>query len=547
MRAAWLSCLAISRLRRYYLSDDEQDLGASILHFTHAILLPFHFSTEGGPNPISAFLFLTRALLYRLQRFKNLSDLKCCIQYLHHLRDRSLEPFDVSYYDVTSLLTLPLAHQVFLEPERAVQAIEEMSILCRALLASDASMDPPLEDAITNLARAVNHVIVQSEDQPSEQVIGCLREANRRLPGLHEASTALSWSLFMRFNETKSHNDYEDAKAVLDQIITSHSESNAVNPGGHVKEASSLAATLAFGRWAFYQKPEYLEEAISRRRSHLNKMSLEDLEHGNEIHHSLMRLERRRCDEFGIAHDLPEQHFGVIDNPPFSQLAASLDNSNICPLDAKDWNLHFAAVASMYRITDKAEIEEGVKYCRVLLASFRTGPGHLGRQILTVMLGERFLHAFRCTGKSEYLEESITIFRGMLKIPNAQWIHFRVLRELISSLTFRFELLRDRKDFYEIMQSFPVAANDTYTKIPDRFEISCQWARVARASGHISISTAYDNAMLLMQETLTFAPTLEIQHSHLVTVQYDYETLPLDHASYLIHIGQLPQAIETLE
>src|SRR6266850_2941794 len=97
------------------------------------------------------------------------------------------------------------------------------------------------------------------------------------------------------------------------------------------------------------------------------------------------------------------------------------------------------------------------------------------------------------------------------------------------------------------MQFFPAAANDTYVKTPDRFEVSCQWARVAWVSGHTSISTAYDNAILLMQETLTFAPTLEIQHSHLVTVQYDYETLPLDHASYLIHIGQLRQAIETLE
>jgi CHAT domain-containing protein len=135
----------------------------------------------------------------------------------------------------------------------------------------------------------------------------------------------------------------------------------------------------------------------------------------------------------------------------------------------------------------------------------------------------------------------------MLKIPNAQWIHFRVLRQLIFSLTFRFKLLDDRKDFHEIMQLFPAAANDTHAKIPDRFGVSCQWARVARASGHTSISTAYDNAISLMQETLTFAPTLEIQHSHLVTLQYDYETLPLDHASYLIHIGQLRQAIETLE
>ena len=43
--------------------------------------------------------------------------------------------------------------------------------------------------------------------------------------------------------------------------------------------------------------------------------------------------------------------------------------------------------------------------------------------------------------------------------------------------------------------------------------------------------------MSLMQEALIFAPTLEIQHSHLVMMCYDIEKLPLDYASYLVHIG----------
>jgi len=50
-----------------------------------------------------------------------------------------------------------------------------------------------------------------------------------------------------------------------------------------------------------------------------------------------------------------------------------------------------------------------------------------------------------------------------------------------------------------------------------------------------------------MQEALTFGPTLEVQHSHLVTIRYDIEKLPLDYASYLANIGQLKEAIETLE
>ncbi|KAI9509775.1 CHAT domain-containing protein [Russula earlei] len=58
---------------------------------------------------------------------------------------------------------------------------------------------------------------------------------------------------------------------------------------------------------------------------------------------------------------------------------------------------------------------------------------------------------------------------------------------------------------------------------------------------------AYDHAMSLMQDSLTFAPTLDTQHSQLVTRRGFYGVLPLDYASYLIQLGELRQAIETLE
>jgi hypothetical protein len=50
-----------------------------------------------------------------------------------------------------------------------------------------------------------------------------------------------------------------------------------------------------------------------------------------------------------------------------------------------------------------------------------------------------------------------------------------------------------------------------------------------------------------MHESLEFAPTLEIQHFRLVTMRDEYEKLPLDYASYQVHIGQLTEAIATLE
>jgi hypothetical protein len=64
---------------------------------------------------------------------------------------------------------------------------------------------------------------------------------------------------------------------------------------------------------------------------------------------------------------------------------------------------------------------------------------------------------------------------------------------------------------------------------------------------HSSTSTAYNSALLLLQDSLVFSPTLETQHFHLVTMRDNYERLPLDYAPYQVHIGQLKEAIETLE
>jgi CHAT domain-containing protein len=50
-----------------------------------------------------------------------------------------------------------------------------------------------------------------------------------------------------------------------------------------------------------------------------------------------------------------------------------------------------------------------------------------------------------------------------------------------------------------------------------------------------------------MQAYVTFSPTLDVQHSRIVSRYNIFETLPLDYASYQIHTNRLEQAIETLE
>jgi len=79
-----------------------------------------------------------------------------------------------------------------------------------------------------------------------------------------------------------------------------------------------------------------------------------------------------------------------------------------------------------------------------------------------------------------------------------------------------------------------------------QFKISCQWALLSQVGARPSISTAYETAMSLMQETLVFSPTLQTQNFRIVDALRE-ERLPLDYASYQIETGQFKQAIETLE
>ena len=53
--------------------------------------------------------------------------------------------------------------------------------------------------------------------------------------------------------------------------------------------------------------------------------------------------------------------------------------------------------------------------------------------------------------------------------------------------------------------------------------------------------------MTLMQKSLSFAPTVSIQHTHLVNFGKGCQIMPLDYASYQIRLGRSEEAVETLE
>ena len=117
LRSVCHSTLAATRLVRYMLSDECEDLDRSISHSTQAILLSFDPPIERDSCVVTSLYYLAHALLLRSQKFKRLSDLKHCVDYLLYLRDQSLETPLVPRNDIAKLVVQALTYQGELESQ----------------------------------------------------------------------------------------------------------------------------------------------------------------------------------------------------------------------------------------------------------------------------------------------------------------------------------------------------------------------------------------------------------------------------------------------
>jgi CHAT domain-containing protein len=525
---------------------DLDDLDQSILHFTEAIFLPLPWNGY-CLNFIQIFFAITLALVHRANESRQPEDVTHAIIYLRYLRGQSLEAFNIPPNRVTGLLVEALGVQVEMELGDVRQDIEEMTVLCHELLKSDIPTTS-VTGFIMVLVRVVRGGQWGEPQGPSHKVMECLQEANKRLPGSYEVSIALARSLFKRCLTADSNDDYEEAVTILDKVIHAPGDTRLTK---HQEEALWLAHTFALTRFYAIGRPEHLEEAINRTRALLGEALPEHTRHF--LMNDLAGLRRYRfiVPMAGVAGCLQDAHLGSSDgsdHPSLQDLAASLTELNV-DQDADNHeellnaNLHLDLMISIIRITDEAEVEEATKYCRRLLGSSHNDGriAHFARTALDQLLA--------CTNNIEDLDETISIFHDKL-LDNSNSLgvpRFYQILKLITCLSARFLQLRRSEDLNEIMQLYPRAVNDESARTPDRFLLSREWANIAHFLGHPSTSAAYDCAISLMQDTLTFFPTLDIQHSRLVAMRDRYDNLPLDHVSYHVSMGQLPRAIENLE
>jgi len=541
--------LGVAYYSRSVRSRQKKDLDRSILSFTEAIFIAPPWD-RNGQNIIQNLYLLAYGLLIRSDQFNQSSDAQHCAAYFRYLRSQPPETFCISCDDFKPLFLCALASQVKWGVGD-VPKIDEMTVHCRELFASNIPQ-PILETAVIQLVAAYQSYHTQpllEENLDLEELIKCLREVNRRFES-HAFAYALAHFLMLRFETSDSLDDYKEAMTLFDKVTSSGF--NGDSPGSYFDDAAHSSAILSYNRAITYGNPEHMEEAVYRCRAYLRIPHADNSRRGI-ITNLLAKFMRMRSVRFGVMEGLQEvrpRNTEATYVPSFSRLAASLLDKSTTN-NTRWWagprasNDHLRALNYVGHTTDMAEIQEAITYCRLLLAS--CGPNNLLIASPARALGDILFHAFKCTNKTEYIDESIDVLRRILEMSITKWAHFEVINLLLRALSIRISLSGDQKDFDEFMRLVSTACNDTYASVRHRFLMSRNWTDNARRNGHQTTTTAYETAITLMQDTLLFAPTLETQHFNIVALRNAYEELPLEIASYEVGRGRLKEAIQALE
>jgi tetratricopeptide (TPR) repeat protein len=563
---------------RYKLSQLKEDLDKSILHYTDAIFLP---PAAHSLNLVHLFFLLTSALLHRSERFDQPVDIKSSIEYLRYLRGLPLDSFGVPSDIVTTSLIKALATRVRLnaEAEDGTRDIKEMVVLCRVLLTSNKSADFPI-GAFQSLDQAVSVEVTRGLPiQLLDEVIECLRDAVKVCPpDSHSVFLVLAHQLFTRFMESHSYGDYEESAALLESILDPNRPGEC--PDSIRDLALPLVALLAVSRSTFFENPEYSEVTISRLRTFLSSPSIDE-PFRVKITDILAMQARDRFTQYSLAENLEEANSYTSQVVDLSS-SESLKNSgelflesggvretysvtaiqrkiqhleellSITPPGTKRHQNCLTELANWYKTkfhrTDNiSDIEESIKYGRQSLDATHSSDSR--RTTSLIVLRNILDFAFKNTGNVSYLDESVTLGYDILEFRSAQHLHFPVVRALVRSLLVREKVLGRREGCHrdEAIRLMSMVINNQHARDPDRFGLACDWAVLARSISHPTTLTAYKSAMSLMQKSLSFAPTVSVQHARLVTMGENCQTMPLDYASYQINLGQYEEAVETLE
>ncbi len=558
MHIRLVQMLAHMRFLRYDESRQKEDVDGSILYYTKAILLSPLSPTQLPFYNAARLLFrLTWALFDRSWKYDRPEDIKDCIGYLRHLRTLPLKSFDISREDVAALLIKVLGTPV---RGGVIGNIEEIMVLFRE------HITPSIPIAIADSIYWV--LSKRSLSIPSlNKVIECLRDVARVCQPASDSRFVvlylMAYALYTRFEQSQSKGDQKNAEMLLDMILDPNQPGKCPDwvRGRAVETATSLSLTAS----GTFNNPEYFEATIPRLRAYLDSSSTNEEIRALVInalasaaavrfrHYSL--ADSREEANFYISQVIDHQYYPSQDEPkgldPVQETLAIQQNiqrledqlSKTPPGTTHShllWQLVMSYFVKISHTNDLSDIEQSIKYARLFL---NTSNKKQGLDFLSRSLFDAFVH----TNNIKYLDEAITLIYDMLKLDHNQSTDFRMAERLVASLLSRWELLHRSKDLDESLRLMELAVNVQNASVSDRFKLSCQWARLARSIGHSSTLAAYKNAMTLIQKSLSFSPTVSIQHTRLVAMGKYCQVMPLNYASFLIGLGRFEEAVETLE
>ena len=577
--------LAEARWKRYGLSQEKEDLDKTISHCVEGLLLP-PVSREGHliNNILELRFVLARSLLERCETFEQPEGVKDSIEHFRFIRRFPLDSFSIPRSAVTTSLIRALGAQVMWgagNETRNIKEMKEMVELCNELVSNELDPEHFPTAAFQSLRAAASTQLYRGlPTQLLDEVIACLRHAVKvcSSDSLDVVSFALAFTLSMRFMKTHSIGDYEEVMALSEKILDPN------GPGGCPEDlrslTSSLTTTLAHIRSVIFQQPEYLEVAISRLRAVVSSPSIgeglrlqfaanladrtrarfreyslpESFEEANSYTSQLVDISSSQGLENSESEDFFLEPEGLWESHSTERMAKKIQHFEELLLDALSGterhkeclrNLADLYKSKFHRTNDISDIEESIKYRQLLLDA--THASEVWRIDSLSTLCDTLLLAFGKTRKISYFNESITINYKILGLETAQRFHFLATQRLVSSLLFRERVLGRIEDRHEAIRLISVVINNQYVQEPYRLQLSCQWATLARSIGHPTTLDAYKSAMSLMQKSLSFAPTVSVQHTRLITMGENCQTMPLDYASFQIDLGRFEEAIETLE
>ena len=546
-RSALLVLLAASlSQRRIFRVSYKSDFDKAITHLTEAVLIRVPLTQHR--DIVNAFYHLANLLFSRYEIFKQPDDVKSSIKYFRFLRINfcSLEAFDTGPKQTSGNLPTQLFHALSynlkVTPCDMVQDLEEMVALIPEFITADV-----LTSREKFSIKALGDGIAQHEpfcpedtQQLSDRAIRLLREATVLNPDVY-ISYALARCLDARLETTLVIDDCEEAIAHADRIVGTHAPGNTLTM--MQRNAMMLISGLLVSRLSSFSRSEYLEDAIHRIRAFLPRLPDEDR---TELTDVLTALTHQRLEFFGVTGDL-----GGI--PPNTNLSGTVrvhhtrffgqEGEAKSQYDEENL-LNLKNVTTAIYNGEITDVEAAVEQSRQSL-SLQQSRDQLLTSEYAMAFASVLFQAYDRTKRSGYLNEAITRYRDLHKIPASNMVRFHAGYQLIWALLAR-KWDRSRHDFEEFIQLCSELSNDDTGEVFTWFEILWVWATMARLNIHPSASIAYETAMSLLQETLAFCPTLQTQHLRLAQ-SFIEGTLPLDYASYQIENGQVKQAVETLE